>query len=341
LISFSDNLKSKIENPKWVGIFAIVLIFVFGGVVAQAQQPKKVARIVLTRPERSGDPDGQVLIDAFRQGLRELGYIEGKHFVLEVLWLQGQPGLTPERIAEVIRRNVDFIVTSGTSSTRAAQKATSTIPIIMGNADDPIVTGLLPSLARPGGNVTGLTNISTELADKRLELLKEVVPKSSRVALLLDPSRPRDAAVRQTEDAAHALGLQLQSLVVGGPDDFESAFRSVVKGRADALIIVTGGLFNRHRTRLVELANTQRLPAMYTEHEYIQAGGLMVYASSQTEQYRRAAIYVDKILKGAKPADLPVEQPTKFELMINLKTAKQIGLTIPPNVLARADKVIK
>jgi putative ABC transport system substrate-binding protein len=307
----------------------------------EAQQPGKVLRIVVTRPERSGDPEGQLLIDAFRQGLRELGYGEGKHFVLEVLWLEGEPARLPERIAEAVRRNANFIITSGTSSTRAAQKATSTIPIIMGNADDPVVTGLVPSLARPGGNITGLTNISTDLADKRLELLKEVVPRSSRMAVLLDPSRPRDAAVKQTEEAAHALGVRLQSLVVQGPDDFEGAFRSAVKGRAEALIIVTGGLFNRHRTRLVELANTHRLPAMYTELEYARAGGLMVYASSQTEQYRRAATYVHKILKGAKPAELPIELPTKFELVINLKTAKQIGLTIPPNVLARADKVIK
>jgi putative ABC transport system substrate-binding protein len=308
---------------------------------ADAQQPGKIPWIVLTRPERSGDPDGQVLVYAFRDALRELGYAERKNFILEVLWLEGQLDRTLERLSETVRRNVDFIVTSGTRSTRAAQKATSAIPIIMANADDPVAEGFVANLARPGRNITGLTSISTELAGKRLELLKEVVPKASRVALLLDPSRPRDATVRETEAAAHALGVQLQSLVVRDPDDFESAFQSLVRSRPDALIIITGGLFNRHRARLVELAAKNRLPAMYTLPEYMDAGGLMVYASSQTDQYRRAATFVHKIMKGAKPADLPVERPTKFELLINLKAAKQIGLTIPPNVLARADKVIR
>jgi len=327
-------------SRKVISLALCALLFALS-LPAEAQQAGKVPRIALTRPERSGDPDGQLNVDAFRQGLRELGYVEGKTFFLDVLWLDGQPGRAPERIAEAVRRNVDFIVTSGTASTRAAQKATSTIPIIMANADDPVVTGLVPSLARPGGNVTGVTNISSELAGKRLELLKEVVPKTSRVAVILDPSRPRDAAMRQTEDAARALGVQLKSLVVQGHNEFDQAFKSVVKGRAEALIVVTGGVFNRHRTRLVELANTHRLPAMYTEHEWIRAGGLMVYASSQPEQYRRAATFVHKILKGARPGELPIELPMKFELAINLKTAKQIGLTIPPDVLARADKVIK
>jgi putative ABC transport system substrate-binding protein len=211
----------------------------------------------------------------------------------------------------------------------------------MANTPDPVASGFVASLARPGGNITGLTNISTELAGKRLELLKEVIPKSSRITLLLDPSRPRTADVKETEAAARVLGLQVQSLVVQGPNDFESAFRSAAKGRADALTIISGAVFNRHRVRLVELAAKNRLPAIYSEHEYVHAGGLMAYASSERDQYRRAATYVDRILKGTKPADLPVERPMKFELIINLKTAKLIGLTIPPNVLARADKVIK
>jgi putative ABC transport system substrate-binding protein len=308
-----------------------------------AQQPtKKIPRIVLTRPERSGDPGGQNNVAAFLQGMRELGYTEGNNFIVEILWLELQPERAPERIAEAVRQNVDIIVTSGTATTRAAQKATSTIPIIMGNGDDPVTGGIVANLARPGANVTGLTNISSQLAGKRVELLKEVIPKASRMALLLDQIQSRTHEVRkQTDEAARAFDVQLQSVVAQGPNDFDDAFRSISKSRANALIVRTGGVFNRHRARLVELATKYRLPSMYPEQEWIRAGGLMVYGSSQLEQYRRAAVYVDKILKGAKPGELPVEQPTKFELIINLKAAKQIGLSIPPNVLARADRVIK
>jgi putative tryptophan/tyrosine transport system substrate-binding protein len=327
-------------NAKWA-FLCVIASFLICARLLEAQPPAKIPRIVLTRPERSGDADGQVNVDAFRQGLRELGYVEGKNFTLDVLWFEGQPERTYDRIVEALRDNVNFIVTSGTSSTQSARKATSTVPIIMANADDPVVTGLTPSLARPGGNITGITNISSGLAGKRLELLKEVLPKAARVVYLLDPTRSRDATVKQAEEAADALGMKLQSLVLQEPNDFENAFRSVMKGRPDGLIFTAGGVFNRHRTRLVELAIKHRLPSVHSEREWIRAGGLMVYGSSQPEQYRRAAIYVDKILKGAKPAELPVEQPTKFELLINLKTAKRIGLTIPPNILARADKVIR
>jgi ABC-type uncharacterized transport system substrate-binding protein len=327
-------------NTKIILLFAFAPFLVCTGLL-EAQQPAKIARIVLTRPERSHDTDGQVNVDAFRQGMRDLGYVEKKTFVLDVLWLEGQPERTYERLLEALRHNVDFIVTSGTSSTRSARKATSTIPIIMANADDPVVTGLTPSLTRPGENITGITNISSGLAGKRLELLKEILPKASRVMYLLDPTRSRDATVKQAEEAARALGLKLQSLEVQGPDDFENAFRSVVKGRPDGLIFTAGGVFNRDRGRLVELAIKHRLPSVHPEREWLHAGGLMVYGSSQPEQYRRAAIYVDKILKGAKPAELPIEQAAKFELLINLKTARRISLTIPPNVLARADRVIK
>ena len=338
----SDNLKSKIQNLKWVGFLAILVLLVGCVGMAEAQQPGKAPRIVLTRPEQPGNPAAQVHIDAFRQGLRERGYTEGQNIALEILWLGGEPSRIPKRLTDSTRPKVDLIVTSGTASTRAAQKATGTIPIIMATASaDPVAEGFVASFARPGGNITGLTNMSTELAGKRLELLKEAVPKISRVAVLLDPTRPRAADVRETQDAGHALGVRVQSLVVPGPDDFEDAFRSATKGRAEALIIVSGGIFNAHRTLLIELAAKSRLPAMYTEHEYVHGGGFMVYASVLTDQYRRAAVYVDKILKGAKPGDLPVEQPAKFELVINLKAAKQIGLTIPPNVLARADRVIR
>ena len=327
---------------KTVLVGLLATFFLASVSLAEAQQPGKIPRIVLTRPEQSGSPVGEALIEAFRQGLRERGYVEGQNIALEILWLGGGSGPIPKRLTDSTRPKADFIITSGTASTRAAQKATSTIPIIMASTGaDPVAEGFVTSLARPGGNITGLTNMSIDLAGKRLELLKETVPKSSRVAVLLDPSRPRAAEVKEIHDAAHALGVQVQSPIVKGSDDFKDAFRSATKGRADALMIVAGGVFNAHRPLLTELAAKSRLPAMYSEHEYVYAGGLMVYASVLTDQYRRAAVYVDKILKGAKPADLPVEQPVKFEFIVNLKTAKQIGLTIPPNLLARADKVIR
>jgi putative tryptophan/tyrosine transport system substrate-binding protein len=324
-----------------IGLVLGALLFALSA-TAEAQQPGKVSRIVVTRPELPGNPLGEALIEAFRQGLRERGYVEGQNIALEILWLGGLSGQIPKRLADSTRPNVDVIITSDTASTRAARKATSTIPIIMANTGaDPVAEGLVASFARPGGNITGLTNMSIDLAGKRLELLKETARKSSRVAVLVDPSRPRAAEVKEIQDAGHALGVQIQSPTVKGPDDFKDAFQSATKGRADALMIVSGGVFNAHRPLLIELAAKSRLPAMYSEHEYVHAGGLMVYASVLTEQYRRAAVFVDKILKGAKPADLPIERPIKFELIFNLKAAKQIGLTIPPDVLARADKVIR
>jgi putative ABC transport system substrate-binding protein len=310
--------------------------------LAEAQQSAKIPRVVITRPEQSGSTSAEALIESFRQGLRERGYVEGQNIALEILWLGGSSGLIPKRLTDSTRPKADIIVTSGTASTRAARKATSTIPIIMATTGaDPVAEGFVASFARPGGNITGLTSMSIDLVGKRLELLKETVPKSSRVAVLLDPSRPRAAEVKEIQEAAQALGVQVQFPKIKGPDDFKDAFRSATKSRADALMIVSGGVFNRHRSLLVELAGKARLPAMYSEQEYVHAGGLMVYSSVLTDQYRRAAVFVDKILKGAKPGDLPIEQPIKFELIFNLKAAKQIGLIIPPNVLARADKVIR
>jgi ABC-type uncharacterized transport system substrate-binding protein len=306
---------------------------------AEAQRPDKIPRIVLTRPEQSGNPLGQALIEAFRQGLRERGYVEGQNITLEILWMGGSSAQLRKHLTDSTLPRADIVVTSGTASTRAAQKATSTIPIIMASTgSDPVAEGLVASFARPGGNITGLTNMSIDLVGKRLELLKEAVPKSSRVAVLLDPSRPRAAEVKELQQAAQALGVRVQFPKIKGPEDFKDSFLSATRGRADALMIVSGGVFNRHRPLLVELAGKARLPAMYSEQEYVHGGGLMVYSSVLTDQYRRAAVFVDKILRGAKPADLPVEQPIKFELIINLKAAKQIGLTIPPNVLARAAK---
>jgi putative ABC transport system substrate-binding protein len=256
--------------------------------------------------------------------------------------MAGQPGRISKRITDSTQPKLDFIVTSGTNSTRDAQKANGKIPIIMATgSSDPVAEGFAVSFARPGGNITGLTNMSADLSGKRLELLKEAAPKSRRVAMLLDPTRSRVTELKETEKVAEALGVQTLPFETRRSDDYAATFQSMQKQRADALIVVAGGVFNVNRHRLVELATKGRLPAIYTEHEWANAGGLMVYASTLTEHYRRAAVFVDKILKGAKPGDLPIEPPMKFELIFNLKAAKQIGLTIPPNMLVRADRVIR
>jgi len=303
-----------------------------------AQQPSKIPRIgfLSTAALSSLSPR----LDAFRQGLRELGFIEGKNIAIEYRSAEGKPDRLPELAAELVRLKVDCIVTAGETPTNAAKQASSTIPIVMTTVGDPVGLGLVASLARPGGNITGLSTYSTDLAGKRLELLKETIPKLSRVAIVSDP-RSLAAEVKQTEAAARLLKVQLVFLEVQNLDDLENAFRSIAKSHVDALVIGAGGFFNTNQTRLAELATKHRLPGMYLEQEFVLAGGLMTYATSIPDLYRRSTIYVDKILKGAKPGDLPVEQPTKFEFAINLKTAKQIGLTIPPNVLAIADRVIR
>ena len=334
----SDNLKSKIQNLKWGGVVAIGLALAMWGAVAQAQQQGKVPRIGFISTASLSVLASR--LDAFRQGLRELGYVEGRNLAIEYRSAEGNIDRLPELAAELVRLKVDCIVTAGAAPTHAAKQATGTIPIIMTNTTDPVNGGLIASLARPGGNITGLTNLTSDLAGKRLELLKEAIPKLSRVAFFLDARRPsRD--LKGTEAAAMLLKVQLNSVAVESFEELENGFRSIVKTRADAFIAASGGFFVTHQKRLVELAVKYRLPGMYPEQEFVLAGGLMTYATSISDLYRRAAFYVDKIVKGVKPADLPVEQPTKFELVINLKTAKQIGLTIPPNVLVRADKVIK
>jgi ABC-type uncharacterized transport system substrate-binding protein len=334
----SDNQKSAIQNPKWLGLSVIAFVLVVSGAVAQAQQPKKVPRIGFLSTAAHSSLSSR--LEAFRQGLRELGFIEGKNIAIEYRSAEGKPDRLPELAAELVRLKVDCIVTAGETPTRAAKQATSTIPIIMTTVGDPVVLGFAASLARPGGNITGLTTNSPDLAGKRLELLKETIPKLSRVAVFSDP-RSATTELKETEAAARSLKVQLIFLEAQNLDDLENAFRSSTKSHADAIVIGTGGFFNTHQKRIVELAAKHRLPGMYIEQEFVLAGGLMTYATSIPELYRRAGTYVDKILKGAKPADLPVEQPRKFELVINLNTAKQIGLTIPPNVLARADRVIR
>jgi putative ABC transport system substrate-binding protein len=281
-------------------------------------------------------------MEAFRQGLRELGYVEGKNVVIESRYAEENINRLPALAAELVRLKVDIIITGGPPAIRSAKEATSIIPIVMGFDNDPVGNGFVVSLARPGGNVTGLSALSPEISGKQLELLKEIVPKLSRVAVIGSSAEPANArTLGETEYAAKTFGVKLQYLDVLDPKDIETAFREAIKGRADAALVLPSPFAFGERIQLVDLAAKHRIPAMYGSSEYVEPGGLMTYGVSFTDLFRRAAYYVDKILKGAKPAELPVEQPTKFELLINLNAAKQISLTIPPNVLARADKVIK
>jgi putative ABC transport system substrate-binding protein len=308
---------------------------------AEAQQPKKVPRIGILF---AGTPSTTAhLFEAFKQGLRELGYVEDQSVLLERRYGEAKAEQFPALAAELVRLKVDVIVAVTNPGIEAVKQATDTIPIVMPNSSDPVGAGFAASLARPGGNITGLSAFSPELNGKRLELLKETLAKLSRVALLLNPNVPGNALdLKETESVARSLRLRIQSLEVRGLSDLESAFKAMTKGHADALIMFPGHpVLFVNRKKIVELAAKNRLPAIYSLREFVDDGGLMFYGPNLAESYRRAATYVDKILRGAKPADLPVEQPTKFEFVINLKAAKQIGLTIPPNVLARADKVIK
>lgn len=281
-------------------------------------------------------------MEAFRYGLRTLGYQEEKTIVIDSRWAEGKVDRLPELAAELVRRNVDIILSTGPQATRAAKDATATIPIVMGFDNDPVQNGFVASLARPGKNITGLSTLAPELSGKQLELLKESVPKLARVAVLGTSTQPGTAqSLKEMELAAPALGLKLQFLDIVEAKDIEIAFRAATKARADAALVLNSTVFNSPRNLTTELAVKSRLPAMYWAMEFVDAGGLMTYSTSFTDLFRRAATYVDKILKGRTPADLPVEQPIKFEFVVSLKAAKQIGLAIPPNVLARADRVIR
>ena len=307
---------------------------------AEAQQPKKVPRIghlaatsLTTNPLRD---------QAFRQGLGDLGYIEGKNILVEWRFADGDPHRLAALAAELVRLDVQIIVSGGSTATRAAKNATATIPIIMTQDNDPIGDGFVATLARPGGNITGLATLRSELSGKRLELLTEIVPKLSRVAVLGSSTNPGNGqSLKEIEAAAAASGVRIQYLDVLAHTDIEMAFANAGNQRADAVLILASPVINSRRKQVVELAVKRRLPAIYDRRDFGEAGGLMTYGVNVIDLDRRVATFVDKILKGAKPADLPVEQPMKFEFVINLKAAKQIGVTIPPNVLARADKVIK
>ena len=307
---------------------------------AHAQQPKKIPRIGWL-DQSSPNPEVLRLIGLFRKGLRDASYVEGKNIAIESRYAEGKTERLSELAAELVRLKVDCIITSGGQPTEAAQRATKTIPIVMAVSGDPVAQGFVASLARPGGNITGLSILSPELSGKRLELLKEVLPGLSRVAVL-GYAKAHGPAWKELEAAARSLQLKLQPLEVRGPDDLAKLFQAAVKERAQGLLTLSHPLFSRdYRTMIVELAAKHRLPAMYGNKDVPEVGGLMSYGADSSANFRRAATYVDKILKGTKPADLPVEQPMKFEFVINLNAAKQIGLTIPPNVLVRAEKVIR
>ena len=338
-----DNARNEVRNEEGCGpsiLFAVVLLAL--GVIAEAQQPKKVPRIGYLA---SQDPASEsARSEGIQLALRERGYIEGQNIAIEYRYSEGKRDWAPELAAELVRLKVDIIVVAGGAPwILAAKNATKTIPIVMSGAGiDPVVAGFVESLARPGGNVTGVTLLNRELGGKRLELLKEAVPKLSRVAVLyelglLGPARE----LKEVQAAARALGLTVKSWEVRAADGFEKVFAALSKERPDGLYVPGGPLVATNRKRIVDFAAKSRLPSVYNSREFIDAGGLMYYGVDPAESYRRVAYYVDRILKGTKPADLPVEQPTKFELVINLKTAKQIGLTIPPELLARATKIIR
>ncbi len=321
-------------------VFVVISLILVSIPLAEAQQPRKVPTIGFLSAASPSSISART--EAFRQGLRELGYVEGKNIVIEYRYAEGKSDRLPDLAAELVRLKVDVIVTAGSAATRRAKEATVTIPIVMAQDPDPVGNGFVASLARPGGNITGLSQMAPELAGKRLELLKEIVSRLSRVAVLGNSTVPGNAqALRETELVARAFGVKLQYLDVLDPKDIETAFQAASKGRADAVLVLPNPVAISQRTQVIDLAGKSRLPTMYYSPDYVEAGGLIYYGPSPSDRFRRAATYVDKILKGAKPADLPVEQPTKFELIINLKAAKQIGLTIPQSVLYRADKVIK
>jgi len=324
-----------------IRICLLLAALVFMVSIVEAQQAQKIPRIgFLLAPSRSATAEP---LDAFRQGLRELGYVNGQNIVIEYRYAEGQFDQLPTLAAELVRLKVDLIVAAGgIQAIRPAKNATSTIPIVMTGTTDPVASGLVASLARPAGNITGVTLGGPELYGKRLELLKEIVPRVSRVAVFLNPTSPAEPLwLKDMHASAQALGLKIQSFEVRRSNDLEGAFQAATKWRARGLTVAGDPVFSANRKQILDFAANNRLPGIYPWREYVEDGGLMSYSTKLSDLYRRAAVYVDKILKGAKPGDLPVEQPTKFELVINLKSAKQIGLTIPQWTLMKADRVIK
>jgi putative ABC transport system substrate-binding protein len=333
------NIKTT-PQEKSVFCFSLCAMLLALCFSANAQQGTKLPRIgyLAASNEASHAPR----VTGLRQGLRELGYVEGQNILIEYRYAGGNSDRLRELAAELAGLKVDAIVSTGTEGALAAKQATSTIPIIMATGDDPVARGVITSLAKPGGNVTGVTSAAGDIAGKRLEILKETIPSLRRVGVLWYPPDPGAAAnFKQTKAAGQILRIQIRSLELRNPEDFDHLFKTAAEGRVQALTVLSSGIVNTHRRRIIDFALKLRLATMFAQPAHVEAGGLMFYGPNTPEQYRRAAYFVDKILKGAKPGDLPVERPTKFQLLINLKTAEQIGLTIPPNVLARADKVIR
>jgi putative ABC transport system substrate-binding protein len=320
-------------------IMTLTLSFLAVPLAANAQQTGKVARVGVLCPITCTDPS----LEVFRHALHELGYVEGQHLVLVFRTAEGHIERLPDLAAELVRLPVDVLFTSwGTAAALAAKQVTTTVPIVMGAVGDPVAAGLVASLARPGGNVTGLSSLTLDLEGKRLELLKDLLPTLARVAVLWDPTNPYSAlALDQTQQTAQHMGVQIYPVRVHAAEDFESAFATLARERPDALIVHGYIVLVQHRTRIVDFVAQHRLPTIYSLRDFVEAGGLMAYGVHLPEVYRRAAAHVDKALKGTKPADIPVEQPTKFELIINLKTARELGLTMPPTLLALVDEVIQ
>jgi len=328
-----------IERRRFIEI--IVGALLAAPLAAEAQQSGKVYRIVFlgaSSPELESE-----LVAAFREGLRDLGYIEGQNIMIEYRWAEGRYDRYPAFVAEAVRHKVDVIVTAGTPAALAAKEGTRTLPIVMAAIGDPIASGVVSSVARPGGNITGSTSMTPEIDAKRLELLKELVPGASRIAILWNPANPGNRPrIGEMKAAAKALRLTLEPIVdAGDGDQLKKGFGAIVAARSQALIMVSDRALLAHRDRIVDFAMKRRLPGLYAYREFVKVGGFASYGPSYRVMFRRAAVYVDKILKGAKPGDLPIEQPTKFELVINLKTAKALGLTIPPSVMGRADEIIQ
>ena len=334
-----ETVRPRIARALSATAGAVLVLLLHFALIANAQQAGKIPRIgVLWGYSPS---DVARFGKAFRQSLADLGYVEGRNIALHERWSEGKSDRLPSLAAELVRLNVDVIVAASTPAARAAQEATKTIPIVLTLVTDPVGDGFAASLARPGGNVTGLSMMHPELSGKRLALLKDIVPKASRVAVVRSPSTPLYARLlRETEVAARALGVQLQVVEVRGSAEFDNVFATLTRDHAEALLWLPDSMFRNHLRRILDLAAKNRLPALYWSRDSVEAGGLMSYGANIPDMYRQAAIFVDKVLKGAKPAELPIEQPSKFELAINLKTAKALGLTVPPSLLVQADKVI-
>jgi putative tryptophan/tyrosine transport system substrate-binding protein len=340
LTFYSDTPKSKLQKPNRLGLSAVVLLLTVAGAAAQAQDARKIPRIGLLSASTPSAVAGR--IDMFRRGLRELNYVEGRNISIEYRYAEGKPDRLRELVAELVNIRVDVIVTAGPALNPVVKRATTSIPIVMANDSDPVGNGLVVSLARPGGNITGLSTLAPEISGKQLELLKEIIPKLSRAAVIGTSTEPGNAQLlKEARQPAAVLAVQLIVVDVKSRKDVEDGFQTAIKERADAVLLLSSAFLSTQRKQIAALAIKNRQPVMSPRLEYVEDGGFVTYDVNINDLFDRAARYVDKILKGAKPADLPVEQPTKFELAINLKTAKHIGLTIPPNVLARADRVIR